>query len=117
LGKLVEKVANILQGKPTLFHSFSTLLPEDIRAICTADGDRCIDIVTIITPSGGEIYPISASAKLEEPRIRDAVQLRSLLLSDRPWDELLQLSGTWATSIMELLQRVSRTLIKEKYIY
>lgn len=82
-------------------------LPDSIRVIWTTTDNETLDLVTIIMADRVEIHPVSSSATLETPRVRDTQALRTLLLSDQPRDELLSMSRQWAKCFIELLQIVS----------
>ncbi|KAF5362890.1 hypothetical protein D9758_007151 [Tetrapyrgos nigripes] len=101
------KCASRLEKYPKLLMSLNSLLPSpQTKILCRLDA--IVDLVVIIDQSYGRIHPVGSMVaqrgSRNELRLLTSSDLRNLLETNAPWDEIQRVRSTWAPFVMELLQ-------------
>ncbi|KAJ7589976.1 kinase-like domain-containing protein [Mycena floridula] len=109
---LIKATALAFRTDSSLFLAFMDWCHDStpsVRVSCTmvSEDPNSVDMVTIITAAaGGQVYPISSVARLEEPpSVVNTFDIRiCLLASDNPWETFLNLPSRWVSGVAELVQ-------------
>lgn len=105
--KVIRDVARLFCNAPELIQDFILFLPDGYRLYCPSD-ILPVELLVIVTPEGILVEGISVGIPQELPTSIE--HLREALASSTSRQKLLELKGSSASVVLQLLLIVSRSV-------